>query len=79
MVGGTFPGAPLILHGHNRDLGWAFTVNSLDLSEVNRLRRGNVDLGLAGAPDIVRAVYRELEEDGRFRGVAGNSYVLLVT
>ncbi len=48
-------------------------------SELNRLQRGEVDLGLAGAPDIVRAVYGELEEDGRFRGVAGDSYVLLVT
>ncbi len=24
MAGGVFPGAPVILHGHNRDLGWAF-------------------------------------------------------
>jgi penicillin amidase/acyl-homoserine-lactone acylase len=48
-------------------------------SEVNRLRRGDVDLGVAGAPDIVHAVYGELEEDGRFRGTAGDAYVLLVT
>ncbi|HID54562.1 MAG TPA: acylase [Anaerolineae bacterium] len=46
--------------------------------EVNRLIRGNVDVGLGGAPDVNHAIYGELQEDGRFRGIAGDSYVMLV-
>jgi penicillin amidase/acyl-homoserine-lactone acylase len=33
-VGGLFPGMPVVTHGHNRDLGWAFTVNKPDLIDV---------------------------------------------
>ncbi|MEO1083343.1 MAG: acylase [Acidobacteriota bacterium] len=45
--------------------------------EVNRLRRGELDLPVTGAPDVLHAVYAEPQDDGRLAGVAGDSYVLI--
>ena len=47
-------------------------------SQVNRLVRGDVDLGLAGGPDVLHAIYGEMQDDGRFVGYQGDSYVMLV-
>ena len=46
---------------------------------VNRLRRGSVDLGLAGGPDLLHAIYGAMSDDGRLVGVQGDSLVMLVT
>lgn len=47
--------------------------------DVNRLRRGDVDLAVGGGPDIAHAVYGELDEaSGRLVGQAGDSYILMV-
>lgn len=37
IIGGTFPGFPLIGHGVRPELGWAFTVNLPDMTDVYRL------------------------------------------
>jgi penicillin amidase/acyl-homoserine-lactone acylase len=47
-------------------------------SEVLRLRRGTLDLGLAGAPDTLRAIYSQPAEDGRLEGISGDCYILHV-
>jgi acyl-homoserine-lactone acylase len=48
-------------------------------SEVNRLQRGQVDLGLGGGPDILHAVYGSMLDDARLQGRQGDSCVMLIT
>ncbi len=48
-------------------------------SEVNRLRRGSLDLGLDGGPDLLHAVVGAQLDDGRLRGMQGDSLVILIT
>ncbi|HEV2364169.1 MAG TPA: acylase [Caulobacteraceae bacterium] len=47
--------------------------------EVNRIRRGALDLPIDGGPDIYRAVYGEPQKDGRLKAVAGDTFVMFVT
>jgi penicillin amidase/acyl-homoserine-lactone acylase len=46
-------------------------------ADVNRLRRGPVDLGLGGGPDLLRAVYGNRTTPTRLRGIAGDSLIMV--
>lgn len=46
--------------------------------DVNRMLRGDQDLGLGGGPDLLHAVYGERQADGRLNGFVGDSHIMLI-
>jgi len=46
--------------------------------EVNRLRRGKLDLTIDGGPDTYRAVYGGKQPDGRLKAMAGDTLIMFV-
>jgi acyl-homoserine-lactone acylase len=46
--------------------------------EVNRIRRGKLDIPVDGGPDTFRALYGSPDPDGRLHGVNGDSYYMFV-
>jgi acyl-homoserine-lactone acylase len=64
-------GVAWLVEAHGRvDVPWG---------EVNRLRRGSVDLPLGGAPDLLRAVYGRRTDDGVLEAIAGDAYLAVIT
>jgi penicillin amidase/acyl-homoserine-lactone acylase len=47
--------------------------------QVNRIRRGNLDLPIDGGPDIYRAVYGVAQKDGTLTASAGDTFIMFVT
>jgi penicillin amidase/acyl-homoserine-lactone acylase len=47
--------------------------------EVNRIRRGAVDMAIDGGPDTFRAVYGEPQDDGTLTARAGDTFIMFVT
>jgi acyl-homoserine-lactone acylase len=41
IIGGLFPGGPVVFHGTNEHLGWAHTVNEMDKVDLYQLRMKN--------------------------------------
>jgi penicillin amidase/acyl-homoserine-lactone acylase len=60
MIGGVFPGSPVILHGAGPNLGWAHTVNAPDLVDVYAL---DVDDPKAPTKYRMDGEWRNLERD----------------
>lgn len=61
-----------------RHLETHFGTVEITLGDIQRLRRGAVDLPVGGGPDVVRALYASLQPDGRLAGNNGDGYVMLV-
>ena len=47
--------------------------------QVNRIRRGTLDLPIDGGPDIYRAVYGAAQEDGTLAATGGDTLIMFVT
>lgn len=48
--------------------------------EVNRIERGNVDLPINGAPDVLRAIYADpntIPENGSMNSLAGDTHIMV--
>jgi penicillin amidase/acyl-homoserine-lactone acylase len=47
--------------------------------EVNRMRRGGIDLAIDGGPDVFRAVYGARQPDGTLTAEGGDTLIIFVT
>ena len=48
--------------------------------EVNRIQRGNVDVPINGAPDVLRAIYADpntIAENGAMNSLAGDTHIMV--
>ena len=72
---------PLVLEGFEAavaHLNEHFGTYEVTWGEVNRLRRGDVDLPVGGGPDILTALYASFAEDGRLVGLNGDGHIMIV-
>ena len=50
----------------------------ITLRELQRHRRGTLDLPVSGGPDVLAALYASRDKDGRLKAKVGDSYIQLV-
>ena len=50
----------------------------VELGEVQRHIRGNINIPIGGAPDVLAAIYSQEQENGKYKAFAGESYIELV-
>ena len=55
-----------------------FGTLDVPLGKLQRLRRGNVDLPIAGLPDMIVAMYSKFRSDGTLQPRAGETYIMMV-
>lgn len=55
-----------------------FGTLNIQLGDLQRHQRGDVDLPLGGGPDMIRAAYPQPYKNGRFRTFVGDSYIMLI-
>jgi len=60
MIGGLFPGTPLVSLGANPDLGWAITVNKPDVADIYKLTVNDAE---APTKYLMDGSWRELERE----------------
>ncbi|MEE4349573.1 MAG: penicillin acylase family protein [Pacificimonas sp.] len=48
------------------------------LTDVLRVRRGNMDVGTTGGVEALRAIYSTVADDGRLVGAVGDSFIMFV-
>ncbi len=51
---------------------------AVEIGEFQRHIRGDVNIPLGGGPDVLAAMYSREQDNGQYKGVAGDSYIELV-
>jgi acyl-homoserine-lactone acylase len=55
-----------------------FKTLSVPLKDIQVIRRGNKDYSMPGYPDVLAANYSKPRADGKFEGVMGDTYTMIV-
>jgi penicillin amidase/acyl-homoserine-lactone acylase len=70
---------PAALRAAIDDLKTHFGRIDPEWGEVNRIRRGKLDLPIDGGPDVYRAVYGVPQSDGTLTAAGGDTFIMFIT